>query len=214
MRPALPSRLFGVVALLGAGATAWWWTTPAPEQARAVSPAPNGGPACANVAEGPAPTPTASQAEASAALPPSSVPTPAAVAAADPAVRASLTTRFARPLREIVETAKTHRVPLHIPLPLRQGETFDFHVQRIESPGSDDGVLVGEIAGHPGSLVVLSYVGLAQAGTIQLPAEGTAFRVRGTDDGAVRIDEIDLRKAPECLACMQAAHAHDHDASN
>ena len=74
----------------------------------------------------------------------------------------------------------------------------------LELLGEDEGVFTGSLEGRPDSVVVLSYVGNAQAGTIQIPSENRSINVQGTEDGLVRFTEIDLRHAPECGACPPA----------
>lgn len=103
--------------------------------------------------------------------------------------------------------------PLRVRLALRPGQDFYFLAKEHEKLGADQGVFTGEIEGHAGTLVVLSYVGLAQAGTVQLPDEARAFRIRGRDDGSVRIDEVNLALAPECANCLAAqsgSEPHTH----
>lgn len=122
----------------------------------------------------------------------------------DPATRTSRLTRFPVPLRDIAANAPKDLSTLRVPLPLRAGENFEMQVRSIERQGDNAGTFIGEVAGRPGTLVILSYTGLAQAGTVQLPAESTSFRIRGIEDGTVRVDEVDLTQAPECAVCIAA----------
>lgn len=88
--------------------------------------------------------------------------------------------------------------PDRLDLPLRPGQVGTMRVRRFEATEEDGGVFTGELEGHPGSTVVLSYVGLAQSGVVLLPAEHRAFNYRAGDDGVLRVTELDTRHAPNC----------------
>lgn len=138
---------------------------------------------------------------------------PADAPRADPSLVQRVETRLETPLLELASQPVSAAKPLRVRLPLRPNQDFIFVAHEHEKLGADQGVFTGEIEGRAGTLVVLSYVGLAQAGTVQLPDEGRAFRIRGRDDGSVRIEEVNLANAPECGSCLvaqtsNATHAH------
>lgn len=85
-------------------------------------------------------------------------------------------------------------------LALSLGPNRDFAVRvlRVRDLGGDEGVVVGRIDNHPNSTVVLSYVRDAAAGTVHLPNSSRALNLYRTEDGVLRVIEIDLLRAPEC----------------
>jgi hypothetical protein len=128
--------------------------------------------------------------------------------ALDPSVRGGWRGQFDTPLIALARANPTARLPVErIRLTLSPRESATILIDHFEAAGDSEGVFEGVVEGKPGSTVILSYVGLAQAGMVHLPAEGRAFRIRGTDDGAVRITEVDLHRAPECANCIAAVAA-------
>src|SRR5262249_37674751 len=66
----------------------------------------------------------------------------------------------------------------------------------FEPTGDDAGVYTGEIAGVPGSYVVLAYVEEAVAGTLYVPGQGL-YRVRTRAGGELHLTEIDPARIPQ-----------------
>lgn len=89
-------------------------------------------------------------------------------------------------------------LPVEFDFPLNAKRRVPVHVRRFDVTGPDAGVFTGEVTGIPGSTVILSFVGLAQAGVVHLPAEGRSFVVQGDAAGRLRITENDLSQAPGC----------------
>jgi hypothetical protein len=71
-------------------------------------------------------------------------------------------------------------------------------VNRFEMINDDEGVYVGSVRGQRDSRAIFSYVGLAHAGTVVLPAEERAFYITATEFGQMRVTELDLTRAPLC----------------
>ena len=74
-----------------------------------------------------------------------------------------------------------------------------------ENPRFGGGVLRGTVPGYPGSLVSLSQVGDAEAGSIHLPSLGKIYEIRPGPDGTTLFSAIDARELGECLLCLEAA---------
>lgn len=72
----------------------------------------------------------------------------------------------------------------------------------LQTNGQNEGTFSGHIPALPGSTVVVSYVGRAEAGVVHLPSEGIAYDLRLGDDGLRRVRRMDLREAPECAHCL------------
>lgn len=107
--------------------------------------------------------------------------------------------RWDPPLRSLVPTPEQDpHLPLTVTLAVESHRRLAVKILRHEITGPDAGVLTGEVEGRPGSLVVLSYVGLAQAGVVQLPDEARSYVINGDDHGRVRIAANDLTRAPAC----------------
>jgi hypothetical protein len=89
-------------------------------------------------------------------------------------------------------------LPLRFDFPLSAGRSVRVRIERHDETGPDSGVFTGTAEDRPGSVVILSYVGLAQAGVIQLPEERRSFVINGDESGNLRITECDLERAPGC----------------
>jgi hypothetical protein len=81
---------------------------------------------------------------------------------------------------------------------LGPNRTAEVEVARYDELNDDEGVYAGTVRGAPDSQAVFSYVGLAHAGTVVLGAEQRAFYITATEDGLMRITELDLTRAPLC----------------
>lgn len=90
---------------------------------------------------------------------------------------------------------------LHVPS--LGADDFEFTVTRQEGGANDQGAVVGELVGKPGSHVILGYADDAVAGTIMIPGEGL-FRVRYAGDGQHRIAELDPSRIPQELPPLVA----------
>lgn len=116
-----------------------------------------------------------------------------------PAVLAHWQGRLVIPLRRHAPgPMDDFQLPVEFDFPLNAKRSVPVRVQRFDVTGPDAGVFTGEVAGMPGTTVVLSFVGLAQAGVVHLPAEGRSFVVQGDAEGRLRITENDLSQAPGC----------------
>lgn len=80
----------------------------------------------------------------------------------------------------------------------------DVDVARFDALNDEEGVYSGAIRGHPDSQAVFSYVGLAHAGTVVLPDEERAFYITATEEGLMRVTEVDLTRAPLCAPPLVA----------
>lgn len=103
-------------------------------------------------------------------------------------------------LRAEVAASKRGRIPLSI----GPGREFELEVQRVQDLGGNEGVVIGKLVGRPDSTVVLSYVEDAAAGTVHLPNSQRALNLYRTEDGLLRVIEIDLSRAPECPVAIVA----------
>lgn len=97
-------------------------------------------------------------------------------------------------------------LPGTFPLALGPGRDFEVEVARVEQLNEREGVVVGRISGRPDSTAVLSYVGDAAAGTVHLPNSRRALNLYRTEDGLLRVIEIDLARAPECGGAIAVAN--------
>lgn len=89
-------------------------------------------------------------------------------------------------------------LPLEFEFPLDGTRRVPVRVSRFNVTGADSGVFSGTVPDQPGSTVVLSFVGLAQAGVIHLPELHRAYVINGDEFGHLRITETDPRLAPGC----------------
>lgn len=80
-------------------------------------------------------------------------------------------------------------------LPSLGADDFEIAVTRRECGADDQGAVVGEVVGKPGSHVILGYADEAVAGTILVPGEGL-FQVRYAGNGEHRISELDPTRFP------------------
>lgn len=80
-------------------------------------------------------------------------------------------------------------------LPSLGADDFAVAVTRHEGGADDQGAVVGEVVGKPGSHVILGYSGEAVAGTILVPGEGL-FQVRYAGNGEHRLTELDPSRFP------------------
>jgi hypothetical protein len=87
----------------------------------------------------------------------------------------------------------------HIPLRLAADRTGTMVVDQYQPTEEDGGVFVGTLETHPGSTVVMSYLGEAQAGVVLIPDEQRAYNFRAGDDGILRVTELDTSNAPDCI---------------
>jgi len=107
--------------------------------------------------------------------------------------------RLDAPLSSLAPTAtRDFTPPVDIVVPVSAGERIAVRLHRHDVTSPDGGTFVGEIPGHPGGTVVLSYVGAAQAGVVYLPDESRSFVISGGDDGRIRVTSTDLTRAPGC----------------
>lgn len=103
------------------------------------------------------------------------------------------------PWRVARDQARENAAPAtRIPLRLASDRTGVMRVDGYQPTEEDGGVFQGTLEGHPGSTVILSYIGEAQAGVVLLPAEHRAYNFRAGDDGILRVTELDTRNAPDC----------------
>ena len=117
--------------------------------------------------------------------------------------------RLVTPLREHAPApdADLH-LPLYFAFPLSATRQIRVRIDRHDETGLDSGVFTGEAEGHPGSVVILSHVGLAQAGVVQLPEERRSFVINGDETGRIRITACDLDRAPGCTPPLTPPSAH------
>lgn len=80
---------------------------------------------------------------------------------------------------------------------LFDGQEYSVSLSRHESTAPDCGIIEGEVKNHPGSHVLLAYVGEATAGTISAPGLGL-FQIRYAGNGQHRITQLDPEKIPPC----------------
>lgn len=80
---------------------------------------------------------------------------------------------------------------------LFDGQEYSVSLSRHESTAPDCGIIEGEVKNHPGSHVLLAYVGEATAGTISVPGLGL-FQIRYAGNGQHRITQLDPEKIPPC----------------
>lgn len=119
--------------------------------------------------------------------------------AASPGVLSYWHGRLLTPLRD---RAPAPDADLHLPLrfafPISATRQVRVRIDRHDETGADSGTFTGEAEDSPGSVVILSYVGLAQAGVVQLPGERRAFVINGDEAGHIRVTALDLDRAPGC----------------
>jgi hypothetical protein len=88
--------------------------------------------------------------------------------------------------------------------PLFDGQSVEITVFSFKEMGSDRGVISGAVKGYELSHVVLSQVGDAEAGTIQIPELGDYYEIRnGPEPGSVIVSEIDIHAIGECGVCAE-----------
>ncbi|MCC7373045.1 MAG: VCBS repeat-containing protein [Verrucomicrobiales bacterium] len=80
-------------------------------------------------------------------------------------------------------------------LPALWGDDFQITVTRHEAQDGRQGAIVGELAGKPGSQVILGYADEAVAGTVFDPDRGL-FQVRYLGNGQHRVVELDPARFP------------------
>jgi len=135
----------------------------------------------------------ASPAASSPSAPAPSTPGPGIVAVWHGHLEAPLRSLGPAPTRDL-------ELPVTTIIPVNASRRIPVRLSRYDHTGADAGVFTGEVAGHPGGTVVLSYVGAAQAGVIYLPDEGRSYVINGGDDGRIRVTTTDLATAPGCSA--------------
>lgn len=141
---------------------------------------------------------------------PAAVAIPTPVAGSDPAIVALWELPVEVPL---IEMAFRDGDPVWLrSFPVRLGphRTAEVDVELFEEIGGEEGVFTGSVRGQPDSTAVFSYVGRAYAGTVVLGSEERAFYVTATEDGRMRITELDLRHAPLCGQPLLAAVDHQN----
>ena len=107
--------------------------------------------------------------------------------------------RLETPLRSLGPApTRDLELPVTVSIPVDASRRIPVRLSRYDFTGPDAGVFSGEVPGHPGATVVLSYVGAAQAGLIYLPEEGRSYVINGGDDGRIRVITTDLATAPGC----------------
>jgi len=127
---------------------------------------------------------------------------PASSGASETAVIAVHEITVAEPL---FTTAQRAGDPMALPsftVPLGGGRSVDVDVAHFEDLGVDERVYSGSVRGQRESQAVFSYVGLAYAGTVVLGDEQRAYYITATEDGRMRITELDLTRAPGCGAAL------------
>lgn len=116
----------------------------------------------------------------------------------DPGVRRQIFVRIDRPLSEIAPPDEDGGVLIGFTLPVFDDKDLEVEILRHESHGPASGAFVGRIAGRPDSFVFLGYDGPAEAGTVQIPAEGYLLSISYAGDGLLRISELDPQSLPGC----------------
>lgn len=107
--------------------------------------------------------------------------------------------RLVTPLRDRApEPDADLHLPLRFAFPLSASRTVHVRIERHDETAPDSGVFTGVAHDLPGSVVILSYVGLAQSGVVQLPGERRAYVINGDDTGHIRVTALDLDRAPGC----------------
>lgn len=71
-------------------------------------------------------------------------------------------------------------------------------ITRTEDLGDNQGSVSGSLQGWPDSTVVLGYADGAVSGTVNLPHEQRSYIISQTEDGTLRVTELDLTQAPQC----------------
>lgn len=133
--------------------------------------------------------------------------TPKPVAEKDPAIVAFWELPVDVPL---IETAFRDGPPQSLrsfSVRLAPARSAEVDVASFEVLAEEEGVFSGTVRGQPDSQAVFSYVGLAYAGTVVLGAEQRAFYITATENGVMRITELDLTKAPTCGQPLLATQA-------
>jgi hypothetical protein len=85
-------------------------------------------------------------------------------------------------------------------IPLRIGPEREvlMEVRRFREVAPGEGVFIGLVAGNAYSTAVFSYVGEAFAGFVTLYDERRSFQITASEDGLMRVTELDLDASPGC----------------
>lgn len=118
------------------------------------------------------------------------------------------------PLRAVFALLEQDQVSRRVEIATADGSRLPLLVDDLQPLGPDSGTMTGTVDGEPDSFFVLSYVGEAEAGCIQLHRTATVYNISYAGNGTHRWTEVDATRIPGCAGnpADPLAHVHGRDA--